>query len=442
MIQAAWAVLLGRLTGRDDVVFGVTVAGRPVEIAGVESMVGLFINTLPLRIALPPAKPLCDLLREMQQRQSQLMAHQHAGLAEIQKLAGIGELFDTLVVFENYPVDRAGLAGEVSDVRLATVRGHDATHYPLSLLVQPGERLLLRLNYRPDLFDRANVETLGARLIRLLEAAVAEPERAIGSLEILEAGERDTILRVWNDTALPIPPSMLPELFAAQAERTPDAVAIVFEDRSLSYAALDAHANQLAHHLQGLGVGPETVVGLCVERSPEMVIGLLGILKAGGAYLPLDPGYPAERLAFMLKDAGAPVLLTQSALLDKLPIAASTTIVRLDAAWPEVARQPATAPQLELHPQHPAYVIYTSGSTGTPKGVVVSHAKPRQHRCRTLRDRQFGAGPDFRVPSVTVLVHLIASIEQQLLPFDRMVARLWSSAMNARHSRSGILGTR
>ena len=297
MIQATWAVLLGRLTGRDDVVFGVTVAGRPAEIAGVESMVGLFINTLPLRIALPPAKPLCDLLRDLQERQSQLMAHQHLGLAEIQKLAALGELFDTLVVFENYPVDRAGLAGEVSGVRLATVRGHDATHYPLSLLVQPGERLVLRLDYRPDLFDRETVAALGARLIRLLEAAVAEPQRAIGGLDILSAAERHTIVRDWNDTAQPIADATVPALFAAQAQRTPEAVAVVFEDRSLSYAALEAHANQLAHQLRDLGVGPETVVGLCVERSPEMVIGLLGILKAGGAYLPLDPDYPAERLA-------------------------------------------------------------------------------------------------------------------------------------------------
>ena len=144
----------------------------------------------------------------------------------------------------------------------------------------------------------------------------------------------------------------------------------------LSYAELEAHANQLAHQLRDLGVGPEVIVGLCVERSPEMVIGLLGILKAGGAYLPLDPGYPAERLAFMLQDAGAAVLLTQSGLIERLSAvaaaAATTRIVRIDADWPDVARQPTAAPKLELHPQHPAYVIYTSGSTGTPKGVVVS----------------------------------------------------------------------
>src|SRR6185503_4076308 len=168
----------------------------------------------------------------------------------------------------------------------------------------------------------------------------------------------------------------LPVLFAAQAQRTPDATAVVFEDRALSYAALDAHANRLAHHLRGLGVGPETVVGLCVERSPEMVIGLLGILKAGAAYLPLDPNYPRERLAFMLADAGAAVLVTQGPLTGRLSAQAlsGTTLVRLDADWPQVARQPASAPDVVIDPSHPAYVIYTSGSTGTPKGVVVEHA--------------------------------------------------------------------
>ena len=152
----------------------------------------------------------------------------------------------------------------------------------------------------------------------------------------------------------------------------PDAVAVVFEDQSLTYGELDAGANQLAHHLRALGVGPETVVGLCVERSPEMLIGLIGILKAGGAYLPLDPSYPHERLAFMLEDGRAPVLITQSAVLDRLP-ANGARIVRLDADWPAIAAQPISAPALALDPHNTAYVIYTSGSTGTPKGVAVTH---------------------------------------------------------------------
>ena len=253
-------------------------------------MVGLFINTLPLRVRLPPGKPLRELLAEVQESQSRLMAHQHLGLAEIQGLAGLGELFDTLVVFENYPVDRAGLAAEAGGLRLTDFSGHDATHYPLSLAAMPGERLQLRLDYRPDLFERASVEAMAERLVRLLEAAVADAGAADRHGSTFSAPtERRTILREWNDTARAVPSATLPELFAAQVARTPDAVAVVFEERALSYGELDARANQLAHHLRALGVGPEVVVGLCVERSLEMLVGLLGILKAGGAYLPLDP---------------------------------------------------------------------------------------------------------------------------------------------------------
>ena len=162
--------------------------------------------------------------------------------------------------------------------------------------MRPGEELQLRLDYRPDLFDRGSVVALGDRLLRLLAGAVAAPDRSLGLLDVLSDAERTTILSEWNATARPVAAATLPELFAAQAARSPDAVAVICGERRLCYAELEAHANQLAHHLRGLGVGPETVVGLCVERSPEMVIGLLGILKAGGAYVPLDPSYPAERL--------------------------------------------------------------------------------------------------------------------------------------------------
>ena len=372
LIQGAWAILLGRLSGRADVVFGVTVAGRPPEIPGIERMIGLFINTLPLRLRLPPSLSLIALLRELQERQSQLMAHQHLGLAEIQGLAGVGELFDTLVVFENYPVERGRLETAAGDLRLSEIEGHDGAHYPLNLAVIPGERLTLRLDYRPDLFDRASMEAMAARLQRLVAAAVAAPDRALGSLDILSAAERRTILVEWNDTARAIAPATLPQLFAAQVARSPAAVAVVYEDRALSYRELDARSSRLAHHLRGLGVGPEVVVGLCLERSPEMMVGLLGILKAGGAYLPLDPDYPAERLAFMLADAGAAVLVTQAALLARLPAHAAAT-VRLDADWPAIARHPEHAPDLTLDPPITAYVIYTSGSTGAPKGVSVTH---------------------------------------------------------------------
>ena len=426
IVQTAFGVLLGRLTGRGDVVFGVTVAGRPAELSGAERMVGLFINTLPLRMRLAAELPLVELLKRTQSAQSALMAHQHVGLAEIQRAAGFGagsgDLFDTLVVFENYPVDRGALAQQANGLKLGQVEGRDATHYPLALIVQPGEALQLRLDYRGDLFDRGTVEAIGQRLIRLLTAAVADATRPLGSLAILDDTERSTILEGFNATAQELVqdgsvPATLPSLFAAQAARTPDAVAVVFEDRSLTYAALDAHSNRLASHLRGLGVGPETVVGLCVERSPEMVVGLLGILKAGAAYLPLDPNYPRERLAFMLSDAGAPVLVTQQALLDRLPVEAgaapsSMAIVRLDADWPLIARQPATVPAVTPDPRNPAYVIYTSGSTGTPKGVMVTH-EALSNFLGAMGER-LPLAPDDRLLAVTTIGFDIAALELYL----------------------------
>ena len=270
------------------------------------------------------------------------------------------------------------------------------------------------LEYSSDLFERASVAVLGERLLRLLAGAVAAPDRPIGRLEVLSSSERDTIVSVWNDTARAVPPATLPALFAAQAGRTPAATAVVFEDRRLSYAELDAHANQLAHHLRGQGIGPETVVGLLVERSPEMLIGLLGILKAGAAYLPLDPGYPAERLAFMLRDASAAALVTQAALPGRLDLPTAGPLIRLDADWAEVARQPTTAPATALEPGHAAYVIYTSGSTGTPKGVVVTHAN-LANKMLAL-GREFGVDQQFRA-ALFISCSFDAAIEQTLLPF-------------------------
>ena len=245
------------------------------------------------------------------------------------------------------------------------------------------------LDYSTDLFERATVEAIAARLICLLQAAVAAPDRAIGSLDILAPEERHTILRGWNDTARAIPSATLPELFAAQVARTPEAVAVVFEDRSLTYAELDAHGNQLAHHLRALGVGPETVVGVCAERSPEMLIAFLGILKASGTYLPLDPNYPPDRLAYMLSNARVPVLLSQAALLGRIP-EHQGRVVCLDADWPIIAREPITAPASFLHPHSSAYVIYTSGSTGAPKGAMVTHRGMLNHLAAKAHDLRLG----------------------------------------------------
>ena len=372
-------MLLGRLTARDDVVFGMTVAGRPADLAGVEQMVGLFINTLPLRIRLRPGTPLTTLLADIQESQSQLLAYQHVGLAEIQRVAGAGELFDTLVVFENYPVDRAVLAELDTGVRVAGVKGYDAAHYPLSLMVMPGERLHLRLDFDPTRFEWGTAESVAARFVRLLEVAVAVPDAPLHRLEVLSTVERQTLLEMFNATAHAVPEATLPGLFEAQVERTPEAVAVVSGGETLSYAELNARANRLAHHLIGLGVGPEALVGVCLGRSAEMVVGILAILKAGGSYLPLDPDYPEARLAYMLADAAPGLVLSTAALRGRLPGAAEVLTVDVAETRALLAQAPAHNPAdhdriCRLRPRHPAYVIYTSGSTGTPKGVMVTHA--------------------------------------------------------------------
>ena len=246
---------------------------------------------------------------------------------------------------------------------------------------------------------------------RLVDEAPTH-KQIIGTSNILAPAERHRMLRTWNDTARSIPAVTWPELFAAQVARTPDAVAAVFEEEALTYGQLDARSSQLAHHLRGLGIGPEVVVGLCLERSVEMLVGLLGILKAGGAYLPLDPSYPPERLSFMLADAGAPILVTQEALRVQLPVH-GIRIVYLDSEARAIAQQSASAPKSGLEPQNAAYVIYTSGSTGTPKSVVIDHAA-LTNKVLTL-GMDFGAGPDLRVALLSS-PGFDPSIEQATLP--------------------------
>ena len=407
VLQAGLAGLLTRLGAGTDIALGSPVAGR--MDAALDELVGFFVNTLVLRTDTSGNPGFGELIGRVRSRN--LAAYAHAELP-FERLV---EVLNPARSLSRHPLFQVMLAFEAADGAGAgltlpglTVQPHAVaaatSKFDLSVALTEqrtttGEPAGLTgvLEYAADLFDRGTVEAIGQRLIRLLTAAVADATRPLGSLAILDDTERSTILEGFNATAQELVqdgsvPATLPSLFAAQAARTPDAVAVVFEDRSLTYAALDAHSNRLASHLRGLGVGPETVVGLCVERSPEMVVGLLGILKAGAAYLPLDPNYPRERLAFMLSDAGAPVLVTQQALLERLPVPAQgsaaqpgATIVRLDADWPLIARQPATAPAVPLDPRNPAYVIYTSGSTGTPKAVVVEHREPCQSSCRADR---------------------------------------------------------
>src|SRR5580698_1530583 len=386
VVHGAWAWLLGALTGRTDVVFGTTVAGRPPELPGVESMVGLFANTVPVRVRLEPGESLAAFLGRIQDEQSRLGPYQHLGLSRIQAIAGIGELFDTSVVFENYPDvgvignnPQAGIGLAAAGIEVTKIEGYSVGHYPLMLGAKLGERLVLDILYQPDLVDASFVEAIGNRLTAFLETFAADPGIRGGRGGVVSAAERELLLGRWNDTAAGVAAVTLPELFAAQAARTPDAVAVIAGDARLSYRELDAAVNRLARYLIGAGAGPEQVVAIALPRGELMVTALLGVLRAGAAYLPVDPDYPPDRIGFMLADAGPALLLTDTATAAGLPAAGiGCVVLDQDATRAAVAAQPG-GPLADrdlavpLRPAHPAYLIYTSGSTGTPKGVIVSH---------------------------------------------------------------------
>jgi amino acid adenylation domain-containing protein/non-ribosomal peptide synthase protein (TIGR01720 family) len=374
VVQGAWAILLQRYSGERDVVFGATVSGRPPDLPGVEQMVGLFINTLPVRIRIPADGEVLPWLQAIQAEQFEQRQYEYTPLAQIQGWSEVPRgqpLFESLVVFENYPVEQAVSQDEIT-TEIDTMRIAERTNYPLNVTAIPGPELSLRIRFDTRRFEAATISRMLGHLSTLLNGIAAAPGSRLAALPLLTEAEQQMLI-AWNATATqPVPDLCFHEVFASQAECTPDAPAVVFGDRQLSYAELHTRSNQLAHYLQALGVGPDVCVGLCLERSVELIVGLLGILKAGGAYVPLDPNYPTERLALVLNDGGIDLLLTQQDLLGHMP-ASGAHMVCLDADWPEIARQPESTPASAARPEHLAYVIYTSGSTGRPKGVQIQH---------------------------------------------------------------------
>ena len=374
LVQGAWALLLSRHSREEDVLFGATVSGRPPELEGVEEMVGLFINTLPLRVAVDPEAPVLPWLRALQERQAAVREHGDAPLARVQGWSAVPRgqpLFESIVVFENYPVGD-GLE-ELGGVGVRDVTSREQNNFPLTLTVVPGAELSLTLKYDAARFTDASMASLARQLDAVLAGLADDGARPLGRVPLMDAEERARVLSLGAARASFPVAGTLHGRFAAQAARTPDAVALTFEDTRLTYGVLDARANQVAHALRAAGVGPGVRVGLFVERSAEMVTGLLGILKAGGAYVPMDPAYPAERLGFMLRDAEIPVLLTEASLRDTLP-AHGARVLSLDGDAAAIAREPAGAPRDDdADAERLAYVIYTSGSTGRPKGVRVTH---------------------------------------------------------------------
>ncbi|WP_158612977.1 non-ribosomal peptide synthetase [Nocardiopsis sp. Huas11] len=432
IVQLAWGTLLSRVLGRTDVVFGTTVSGRPPELPGVESMVGLFINTVPVRVRLDPARTVAQTLTRLREEQAALLPHQHLGLADIQRAAGGGDLFDTLAVYENYPFDPDRALEPAPGLRLTPVASTDATHYPLALTALPGQTpgapLTLRLSHRTDAIAPAHARRLLDAVAHLLRQIPDDPQRPVWRLTLLDDRGTEQAIRERNATGT-YPRTTLPAEFARRVAERPTAEAVVCEDESLTYERLDERTDRIAAALQRRGVGPESVVAVAVPRGVELVCALVGVLKAGGAYLALDPDHPDERLAYMVGDAAPGCALTTPDLAERLagpldgvprvllgeeeedsgrrpaveggspPFRAAspgrwratggqgsgrrpaveggspTPRAASPGRWRATGRDGEDPPRpVDLRPEHPAYVIYTSGSTGRPKGVVVPHA--------------------------------------------------------------------
>ncbi|GAA0297708.1 hypothetical protein GCM10010302_40430 [Streptomyces polychromogenes] len=376
LLQGAWAVLLSKLTGRDDVVFGAAVNGRPADLAGSDEMVGLFINTLPTRVRCRPGDTLGEVVTGLQDRQVSLLDHHYYGLADIQRGVALPSLFDTIVVFENYPIDREGIveANESAGFTIDAIRPFAGSHYPLTLN-SSDPYLRLSLDYQTTLFDREAAEGIAARLVRVLDRVLEDPKTPVGSVDVLSQDERHLLVEGVNDTAHPVPDDTLPGAFEAQVRRTPDRTALIGEGETLTYAEFNRRANRLAHWLIERGAGPERLVAVKVPRSVDLMVAIYAVVKAGAAYVPVDTELPEDRVRLVL-DGAKPLLV-------------------LDADLPDVSGHPDTDPVRALAPDHAAYVIFTSGSTGRPKGVQVAH--------RAIMNRlkwglaHFGVTPEDRV---------------------------------------------
>jgi hypothetical protein len=300
LLQGAWAVLLSRYSGQDDVLFGATVAGRPPDLIGIESMVGLFINTLPVRVQVDPQAWLLPWLQALQSQQVEARQYDYSPLVQVQGWSDVPRdlpFFESLLVFENYPT-RTARQEWSSSLDMSQTRIFSHAHYPLTLVILPDSELILRIEYHCGRFDSMTVVRMLGHLCTLLESLIVQPLQRLADLSMLTATERHQLLVTWNDTSTAYPHDLcIQQCFEMQVAHAPEAVAVMCADKQLTYRELNARANHLAHYLGNLGVGSETLVGLYMERSVEMLVGLLGVLKAGGAYVPLDPAYPAERLA-------------------------------------------------------------------------------------------------------------------------------------------------
>ncbi|HEX7273274.1 MAG TPA: amino acid adenylation domain-containing protein [Casimicrobiaceae bacterium] len=417
-LLAALQVLLYRYTGQDDLAVGVAVAGR-VRPEFARS-IGYFTNVLVLRGDLSGEPTFAEYLARVKARTQAAYAHQELPFAKLieelapRRDASRNPLFQVSMVKGTEAGETPELAGLAVE-RIATA-GTETAKFDLEFSVtEHGGRVDVVIEYATDLFDPATIERMAGHWQVLLESIVADPEQRISRLPLLTPTERERLLVRWNATAIDYPRDRcVHELFEAQAQRTPQAIAALFGNESLTYAQLNARANQLAHHLRALGVGREALVGIAMRRSLELLVGVLGILKAGGAYVPLDPSYPAERLAFMLADTQASVLLTQEHLCSSLPPHSGRTLC-VDREWGRIEQGPDTNPPPTASAETLAYVIYTSGSTGQPKGVCIPHRGLVNYLCWAINEYTISEGSGAPVQSSIAFDLTVTSLFGPLL---------------------------
>ncbi|HEY2491713.1 MAG TPA: non-ribosomal peptide synthase/polyketide synthase [Paenibacillus sp.] len=373
VIQGAWAYLLSQYSGEDDVVYGVTSSGRPPDLSNVEKMVGLFISTLPSRVQISRQAAIGEWLRELQIKELQRRQYEYTSLIDIQGWSDVPRgipLFQSLYVFENYPIDFKEL---IAGLEVSQIEGREQTNYPLNLIVTPSNRISLKFMYDRSRFDEDTVNRIYGHFVQVLNEMTVNQKRTFAEIIYLTSQEHKQLIEDWNQrTAEDTPHSFIHKLFEQQVVQNPDEVAVEFEDTQLTYKELNERANQLAHYLQKRGVAPESLVGIYVGRSLDMIIGLLGILKAGGAYVPLDPTYPVQRLQYIVRDAGITVMVTQDKLRDYLP--ECIELICIDEVQEQLIQESADNPSVKVNPENLAYVIYTSGTTGNPKGAMITHS--------------------------------------------------------------------
>ncbi|WP_432403717.1 amino acid adenylation domain-containing protein [Wukongibacter sp. M2B1] len=377
IFQAAWGVLLCRYNNTEDVVFGSVVSGRPADIPGIEGMVGLFINTVPVRIKYDNEDTFSGLIKKVQRETIKSEKHNYIPLAEMQASSQAKQsLISHIIAFENYPIDegiKRLVKGEKLGFSIGEVENFEQTNYDFVITVMPGEEMIVRLKYNDLVYDEAFIRRIGEHILNVIRQIIANSQIEIRDIEILARTELEEILQSFNDTSAEYPrDETIQRLFEQQVERTPNNRAVVFKDKSITYRELNEKVNNLARRLRKEGVQPETIVGIIVEPTIEMIVGILAVLKAGGAYLPIDPDYPRDRIDYMLKDSNAYILLTQYKWMEKLRFEGfEGKVINLEDR--KIYEENSQNLEMTNKSTDLAYVIYTSGSTGKPKGVMIEH---------------------------------------------------------------------